>query len=271
MVATYSANLRLIEQGTGDDVGSWGATLNTGMIDQVDFAIAGMTTISSTGGNVTLTVNNGAADQARSAILNVTGALTSDVTIVAPALTKTYVIANNTTGAHNVFINTNIPGTPLNIPQGEVLYVYSDATSFHDLTVVATLAGTASGNIDMNNFLFDRPAIKRYKEVFYDNGTTGGAITADYNNGNCQKFTLNANSVLSVANFPSTGAFSGSMTVKFVQDATGSRIMTWPGTFKFQTGVSSVLSTAAGAIDILTIYTDDNGTSYDCNLTKGYA
>ena len=46
-------------------------------------------------------------------------------------------------------------------------FVYCDGTSFHDLTVVATLAGTASGNINMDNFLFDRPAIKRYKEVLF--------------------------------------------------------------------------------------------------------
>lgn len=270
-MTTYSANLRLVEQTTGSDVGTWGTVLNAGMIDQVDFAIAGMTAINSTGGTVTLTVNNGASDQARSAILSVTGALTGDLTIVAPALTKTYVVANNTSGAHNVIINTVTPGTPLTIAQGTVAFVYCDGTSFYDLTVVATLAGTASGNIDMDNFLFDRPAIKRYKEVFFDNGTTGGAISADYNNGNCQKFTLNANSTLSMANFPGAGAYASSMTIKFVQDGTGSRTITWPGSFKFPTGISTALSTAANAVDIVTIYTDDDGITYDCNLTKGYA
>jgi hypothetical protein len=271
MVATYSANLRLIEQGTGDDVGTWGTVLNTGMIELADFAISGMTTINSTGGTVTLTANNGTADQARSAILNVTGALVGDINIIAPAVTKCYVIANNTTGAHNVTINTTVPGVALNIPQGQVLFVYGDGTSFHDLTVVASLAGTATGNIDMNNFQFDRPAIKRYKEVFFDNGTTGGAITADYNNGNCQRFTLNANSTLAVSNFPSAGAFSGSMTIKFIQDATGGRTMTWPASFKFPSGSSNVLSVGANAVDIITIYTDDDGTTYNCNLIKGYS
>lgn len=271
MVSSYSPRLRFVEQGTGDNSGTWSTVLNNGMIDICDFAIAGMTTINSTGGNITLTTNNGAADQARSAILNVTGALVSDINIIAPSVTKIYLIANNTSGAFNVTINTDTPGAAITIGQSTVQLVYSDGTNFHALSTPApALSGTAVGNIDMNNFVLDRPAIKRYKEVFYDNGTTGGAITADYNNGNCQKFTLNLNSTLTLSNFPNAGAFSSSMTIKFVQDATGSRTMSWPASFKFPNGASNVLSTTANAVDILNIYSDDDGTTYYCNLLKDF-
>ena len=58
-----------------------------------------------------------------------------------------------------------------------------------------------------------------------------------------------------MANFPGAGAYASSMTIKFVQDGTGSRTMTWPGTFKFPSGSSNALSTAAGSVDIITIYT----------------
>jgi hypothetical protein len=270
MSSTYSTNLRFLEQGTGDNVDNWGTLVNSGLIDLADFAIAGMTTINSVGGTTTLTSNSGSADQARSAILNVTGVLASDINIVAPSVTKIYMIANNTTGAHNVTINTS-GGVAVIIPQATVGLVYCDGTNFHALTAPApALSGTAVGNIDMAYFLFDRASIKRYKEVFFDNGTTGGAITADYNNGNCQKYTLNANSTLSVTNFPNAGAYAGSMTIKFVQDGTGSRTMAWPASFKFPSGTSNILSTPAGAVDILTVYTDDNGTTYDCNLIKQY-
>lgn len=270
MVSAYSPSLRFVEQGTGDNAGTWSTVLNNGMIDLADFAIAGMTTINSTGGNVTLTASNGAADQARAAIINVIGALVADVNLIAPSVTKVYLIANNTTNAFNVTINTDTPGAAITISQSTVQLVYSDGTNFHALSTPApALSGTAVGNIDMNNFVLDRPAIKRYKEAFTDNGTTGGAITADYNNGNCQKFTLNANSTLTIANFPA-GAYAGSMTIKFVQDATGSRTMTWPASFKFPNGSSNVLTTTANAVDILNLYSDDNGTTFNCNLLKDF-
>lgn len=269
MVATYSANLRLVEQGTGDNNGTWGTVLNSEMIDPVDFAIAGLTTITTASGTHTLTVNDGIADEARSAVLNVTSTLTGDLTIAAPAVSKIYIIANNSTGAHNVFINTVTPGTPLTIEQGDNAIVYCDGTNFH--SVASALSGTASGPIDMNYLLFDRPSIKRYKEIFFDNGNQSAGVTVDYNNGNCQKITLTGNITITFTNFPGSGAYSGSMTLKLVQDATGSRTATFPAGTKTPGGSGLTLSTAANAVDIVYIYTDDDAATYDCAIQKAFS
>ena len=52
------------------------------------------------------------------------------------------------------------------------------------------------------------------------------------------------------------------------QDSTGSRIMTPNSSYKFAGG-SKTLSTAANAIDIISVFYD--GTTYYAVLTKGFA
>ena len=55
------------------------------------------------------------------------------------------------------------------------------------------------------------------------------------------------------------------------QDATGSRTMTWPTSFKWPGGVAGVLSTTAGAVDILNAtYRSATGFWY-ASLDKAYA
>jgi hypothetical protein len=89
----------------GDYRGTW-AEVMLRIFTQIDKAIAGVTEIATTGGTQTLTDDQFVDNQSRQAILNVTGALTSNLTIVVPARSKRYVIANKTTGAFTVSIKT---------------------------------------------------------------------------------------------------------------------------------------------------------------------
>jgi hypothetical protein len=57
-----------------------------------------------------------------------------------------------------------------------------------------------------------------------------------------------------------------SITLILTQDGTGSRLLT--STMKFAGG-SKTLSTAANAVDIITVYYD--GTTYWASLSKGFA
>jgi hypothetical protein len=57
------------------------------------------------------------------------------------------------------------------------------------------------------------------------------------------------------------------ITLIITQDATGSRIMTPNGVYRFAYGVKT-LSTTASSIDMLSIFYD--GSNYLCNLVKGY-
>jgi hypothetical protein len=58
--------------------------------------------------------------------------------------------------------------------------------------------------------------------------------------------------------------------VEIKQDATGSRVVTWPSGFTWSGGTVGVLSTAANAIDLLTFATLD-GSTFRAVLTKGFA
>ena len=93
--------------------------------------------------------------------------------------------------------------------------------------------------------------------------TYSSTITPDVANGTVQKVTLTGNVTFSAFSNPVTGQ---SLTLIITQDATGSRTLT--STMKFS-GASKTLSTAANAIDIITVFYD--GTNYYASLGKGFA
>ena len=107
----------------------------------VDSAVAGITSVATTGGLTTLTTANGAADQARAAILEVTGVLASNATIAAPSgVSKVYLVANNTTGAHT--LTMTVGGTTINITEGNIELCYTDGTNFYLVNNMSGLQGS---------------------------------------------------------------------------------------------------------------------------------
>lgn len=99
--------------------------------------------------------------------------------------------------------------------------------------------------------------------------TFSNSITIDASTGHLFAFTATSNFTLNnLSNAP--GAGSGqTIQIKITQDATGGRVITYGAAFKFGSGSSSVLSTAANAVDILSCtYFSSTGNWY-CSLTKG--
>jgi len=81
--------------------------------------------------------------------------------------------------------------------------------------------------------------------------------------------TLTAN--VTVAPTLSNPGDGQTITWVLTQDATGSRTMTWPASFKWSGGVAGVLSTAANSVDMLTAtYRASTGFWY-ASLSKGFA
>jgi hypothetical protein len=145
--------------------GSWGDTVNNELTSLVDSAVAGTTTLS-TDADVTLTDTDGAANQARQAVLlwTATGSTTRNIT--APAQSKTYVVINATGGTQSIVVRGVGPTTGVTIAAGEKAVVawngsdfvkvstYSGAASFTDVTVsgTTTLSGlTASTALALNS------------------------------------------------------------------------------------------------------------------------
>lgn len=133
MVAAYTTRIRLTKQGEGDNDSTWGTVLNDEVIDLTDFAIAGYTTISLASGNVTLTSNDGAPDQSRSAMLELTGTLTGNRDVYIPGVSKSYVVRNNTSGAYSATVKVT-GGTGYAITQGEANLIYCDAVSVREVS-----------------------------------------------------------------------------------------------------------------------------------------
>jgi len=150
MASTYSTSLRINLMATGDQSGTWGNTTNVNLGTIIEEAIAGVNTISVAGLTAyTLTTANGAFDQARSAAIIFTGSITGNCTITAPAVSKLYIINNNTSGGYNIIMTIG-SGTTVTIPNGLSYWVYTDGTNFYYATnfnasAVAITGGTING------------------------------------------------------------------------------------------------------------------------------
>ena len=102
-----------------------------------------------------------------------------------------------------------------------------------------------------------------YSEAAPYTVTYAATITPDVANGNIQKVTLTGDVTFSAFSNPVAGQ---TLTLFVVQDATGSRLLT--STMKFAGGAKT-LSTAANAIDIITVFYD--GTNYYANLVTNFS
>jgi hypothetical protein len=85
-----------------------------------------------------------------------------------------------------------------------------------------------------------------------DNGNSGTSDTIDWTQGNKQKSTLTGN-VTYTFTAPSGPC---SVTLKLIQDGTGSRTVTWPSSVKWSGGTAPTLTTTAGKVDIISLYFD---------------
>jgi hypothetical protein len=94
MAINYTTLLGLAQPVTGTESNVWGDVVNDSITALLDSAIAGTATISLTAGDVTLTDVDGAADQARMAILVLTGTPGTTRNVVAPSRSKTYIVVN---------------------------------------------------------------------------------------------------------------------------------------------------------------------------------
>lgn len=85
---------------------------------------------------------------------------------------------------------------------------------------------------------------------------SGAATTIDFASGDVVTLTLNASTTLTLNN-PISGLY---YLLKCVQDATGSRTITWPASVKWSGGTAPTLTTTASKTDLITFWWD--GTNY---------
>jgi hypothetical protein len=132
------------------------------------------------------------------------------------------------------------------------------------LTMAGTLTATGTVTLTSATVAFGLITGKRAALTEYDAGNSGASIEIDWADGQNQKLTLTAAATLTFAN-PAAGMTAK---LKLIQDGTGSRTVTWP-TIKWVGGAAPTLSTAAGAIDIVSLYYD--GSAYYGSALTGFA
>lgn len=145
MPSTYTDNLRLENQATGENDGTWGDKADT-IFALLEEALTAETSISTTGGDTTLTTNNGATDQARAMFLDVGGTLTSNANIIIPAVNKIYLVRNATSGSYTVTVKVS-GQTGAEITQGRSVTVYCDGTNTFAIGSEAVTITSAAASI----------------------------------------------------------------------------------------------------------------------------
>lgn len=146
MASTYSPSLRIELIGTGDQSGLWGSTTNTNLGGLIEQAITGVESIPMTDNDYTLSALNGSPDESRNAVIIMTsvGALSGSRNIIIPAVEKTYIFKNSTTGGQNLVVKTS-GGSGYTVPNGKTAFIYCDGVNCHtavDYLDNAALTGT---------------------------------------------------------------------------------------------------------------------------------
>ena len=147
MSSTYSSSLKLELIGNGDQSGTWGTTTNNNLGTLLEQAITGVQSITMSNSDYTLSNYNGTSDEARNAVLFVSGTNSAIRKIVAPqGQNKLYTIFNNTTGGYAITIGAPT-GTAVTIPSGVTATVFTDGANFY-----SAQTGSA-GNFTVNGTL----------------------------------------------------------------------------------------------------------------------
>jgi len=273
----------------GELAGSWGDTVNNGITQYTNIAIAatltltgdGAVTLANTTGdasasNITSSLTGAGTVTAQFAIVRVTGTLTTTKVVTAPSYSKTYVVVNAATGGAVTFKASGQTG--ISVAVGESAYVYYNGTDYVKLT--STSSGAAGGSttqVQYNSsgalagssaFTWDGTTLsatqtttrlKAYKEAVTTVGTVStSTYNIDLSLTNIFDITIGANVTFTFTNPPVSG-ISQSVTVILRQDATGSRTATFTNA-KYSDGVVPTLSTGANQVDVMTFFTVNGGT-----------
>ena len=143
-MSTYTTSLGLELITPGSQAGLWGNTTNNSLT-LIDQAVTGVTPISfasASGSTYTLSDYNGAADEARSAVLNITGTAIGANNVVIPNKQKTYLVRNNT--GQSVVFKTATPTATYSVDAGNSILIFCDGNNNVFTGIQSASTGTLS-------------------------------------------------------------------------------------------------------------------------------
>lgn len=123
MPSTYSPNLNLELQATGENDGTWGVKVNADL-SQIDLSMGGRLSLSVAGSTDVMLTDA----QAQNVRHTYTGALTGNISVIVPNTGRFYIITNSTTGSYTLTVKPS-GGTGIAIPQGSTMYLFSNPST----------------------------------------------------------------------------------------------------------------------------------------------
>ncbi len=200
-------------------------------------------------------------------LIRLTGTPGVAVTIIVPD-GDIRVAFENVSGQAATIDTVTGAASPVSIPTGTAKAIHVHGT---DITIIADDAlatgalladGTipVTGDFDWGDFELKRANLVDYAEAF-TTPASAATIDLDLVNGNVFEVTLDQATTFTFSNPPIMGR-AGSLTLIVHQDATGSRLATWPASVDWENGAAPILSTGANKIDVLSFITVDGGTTW---------
>lgn len=194
MTTAYSTLMGLAEPVQGELSGTWGDTVNKGITEYLDVAIAGTQTISGSQTAVTLSLTNGNASatniaqvgagstgSAQFAIINCTGSPASLLTITVPASSRQYTVINATSTSQSVKIVGAGPTTGVTLVSGEKATVAWNGTDFVKIASTSGVSSFSAGTTGFTPNTATTGAVTLSGTLGVTNGGTGlSSLTASY-------------------------------------------------------------------------------------------
>jgi hypothetical protein len=175
MSVTYTPSLSLALPATGTEIDAWGNIVNGSVTTLVDTAVAGYLSIQMADANYTLTNTPGATNEARNMMLNMTTAamvpLTATRNVIAPAVSKLYIVTNSTGGGQAIIWKT-ASGIGVSILSGVTKAIACNGVDMIEVTSSGG-GGGASGLLYENNTI----AATSYTITAGKNAMSAGPIT----------------------------------------------------------------------------------------------
>jgi hypothetical protein len=180
MPSAYTSLLGFVQPVTGELNNTWGTTVNNQLTQLVEDSIAATSTNSVTAGDWTLsTTAGGVANQARTAILIVTGTPGTSRNIYAPKQSKTYVVMNNSDSSVYLKGGPTSPTTGIGIPTGSSALAAWDSNLGDFIAVASAGGGATGGGADQVFFENDQFVTTDYTIPGTKNAGTFGPITVN--------------------------------------------------------------------------------------------
>lgn len=187
MADTYDSILGVLLQETGNNNNAWGTNANDYVFKILARAIAGTATHTDTGGTLNIDDVTPPAGLREDVdyIHDFTGTLVSNLTVEVPAISKTWLFRNRTSGSYYLYVKVN-GGTAVQVPQGTTKLLLCDGSNVKrmDEETIGDLVHSGCASVQSGTLRCDGTSYLRtaFPDLFTKIGTTWGAVDGTHFN-----------------------------------------------------------------------------------------